>query len=1137
MRPLRHAEIGSQAILDALTAHIALLDAEGVITSVNQAWRDFGDANRRHSPGHEVGTNYLDICDEAEGDDALLARHAAAGIRAVLSGEAPHYSLEYPCHSPAMQRWFVLTVTPIGPEQPAGVVVMHVDISERMRIAEVLSRQQTELRVLFDLMPAMVWFKDTQNTILRINQFAAAAAGRAVCEIEGRSAAEIYPNESDAFYADDLEVIASGRPKLGIVQTLTGEDGREHVLQLDKVPYFDDQRQVIGIAVLARDITEQRRAMQLLRESERRFSDMLGNMHLASVTLDREARITYCNPYLLRLTGWTLAEVLGRDWFETFMPAELGDRKPTFAALLENAPEAWHVENEMYTRTRERRLLRWNNCVLRSETGEVVGVSSIGEDITEQRQAEAAVAQAAERLRQSEGLKAAILQSSLDCIIAIDHEGHIVEFNSAAETTFGYTRAQALGQPMDELIVPLRFRDAHRRGMAHYLATGEGPVLGKRIELDAMRADGSEFPMELTIAPIGETATPMFTGFIRDITQRREAERRLQRLNRVYAVLSGINALTVRVHERSELFRDACRIAVELGQYSVAWIGLVDGRQRQVIPAASAGTSASFLADNYDSFPLREDATGANTAVAQAVRQRRTIVSNELRNDSRVMLAHEPFAAGAHSRIVLPLLVNGEAVGVLVLYAAGAGFFDSEELALLTGLADDIAFAIGHIERGERLAYLARYDELTGLGNQASFLERLQQKIHATGDSEVKTAVFVVDIERFKEINDALGRKTGDEVLRQLAARFGRLDGEGIHRFARISGDRFAIYAPGMGNVEQVGRYVEERMAKVFSPSFHVGGNELHVSIKLGIAIYPDDGSDADEVLRHAEAALKKAKATGNRYLFFAHKMTERVAERLSLEGRLRQALERNEFVLYYQPKINLVNGALTGGEALIRWNDPQTGLVPPGLFIPVLEETGLIFDVGRWAMHKAIEDYLRWLNAGLASVRIAVNVSPLQLRSRSFVEEVRQALSVDPRAAAGLELEITESLVMEDVAHNIAILQAVRDMGVTIAVDDFGTGFSSLSYLSKLPMDTLKIDRMFVNDMTATPQGEALVSTIVNMAHSFQHKVVAEGVETEAQRQILRRLGCDEMQGFLVSRPLPGDTFASSFLLAPSGH
>jgi EAL domain-containing protein (putative c-di-GMP-specific phosphodiesterase class I) len=312
---------------------------------------------------------------------------------------------------------------------------------------------------------------------------------------------------------------------------------------------------------------------------------------------------------------------------------------------------------------------------------------------------------------------------------------------------------------------------------------------------------------------------------------------------------------------------------------------------------------------------------------------------------------------------------------------------------------------------------------------------------------------------------------------------------------------------------------------------FRVNDAVYRIAAKVGVALFPDDGTDADTVFKHAEAALKKAKVSGDQYLFYAQKMTETVTGSFGIENRLRQALEREEFELHYQPKVNLASGKLTGAEALIRWNDPKSGLVPPARFIPILEETRLIHEVGRWALGKAIEDYQRWRNAGLPAVRIAVNVSPLQLRSRSFVAEIKEAISIAEDAAAGLELEITESLIMEDVNHSIVSLHEIRALGVTIAIDDFGTGFSSLSYLSKLPVDTLKIDRSFVIDMDSGAGGLTLVSVIINLAHALKLNVVAEGVETEEQLRLLKLLYCDEMQGFLFGKAVPVAIFEEKYL------
>jgi diguanylate cyclase (GGDEF)-like protein len=519
--------------------------------------------------------------------------------------------------------------------------------------------------------------------------------------------------------------------------------------------------------------------------------------------------------------------------------------------------------------------------------------------------------------------------------------------------------------------------------------------------------------------------------------------------------------------------------------------------------------------------------------VARAITEKKAVVSNDSQSDPQVLFAKKYADAGIRSMIVLPLIASDEAVGALALYAGETGFFDEEELKLLTGLAGDVAFAIDHIGKREQLNYLAYYDVLTGLANRTLFLERVAQYMRGAAGGTRQLALFLFDLERFKNINDSLGRPAGDALLKQVADWLTRTLGD-ANLFARIDADHFAIVLPEVKRDGDVSRLLEKTLAAFLEHPFRLNDAVFRIAAKVGAALYPDDGTDADTVFRNAEAALKMAKASGDRYLFHTQAMTETVAGKLTLENQLRQALDKGEFVLHYQPKVSLVSGKIAGAEALIRWNDPRTGLVPPGQFIPILEETGLIFEAGRWALRNALEDYLRWRAAGLPAVRIAVNVSPLQLRSRGFIAEIRDAIGIDAHAAAGLELEITESLIMQDIKHNIASLKAIRAMGVTIAIDDFGTGFSSLAYLAKLPADTLKIDRSFVIDMTASAEGLALVSTIITLAHSLKLTVVAEGVETEEQSRLLRLLNCDEMQGFLFSKPLPGEVFETRFLAPP---
>ncbi len=520
-----------------------------------------------------------------------------------------------------------------------------------------------------------------------------------------------------------------------------------------------------------------------------------------------------------------------------------------------------------------------------------------------------------------------------------------------------------------------------------------------------------------------------------------------------------------------------------------------------------------------------------NTMTRGAVRDRKTMVANDLENNADVLFHKKHFDAGHPLHGDFPLVIADEVVAWSHCTPAKAN--SSTRGAQAAGRTDQRHRLRdgSHREAGEdRLLRLLRCAHRP---RQPESLSRAAaQYIRIAHGSPRKLALYLIDLERFKNINDSLGRPAGDALLRQVADWLIQNVGD-ANLLARVGADHFGIVLPNIKRAGDAVRLLEKTMQSFLNHPFRLDDAVFRISAKTGVALFPDDGADADTLFKNAESALKNAKAGGDRYLCYAEKMSASVAGRLTMENRLRQALERNEFVLHYQPKVNIASGRLTGCEALLRWNDPQTGLVPPGRFIPILEETGLIHDVGRWALIEAMQDHRRWCKAGLPAVRIAVNVSPMQLRDRGFITEIEQTIGTDARAAAGLELEITESLIMEDVRYSIASLRALRALGVTIAIDDFGTGFSSLSYLARLPVNTLKIDRSFIIDMGVGPEGLALVSTIINLAHSLKLNVVAEGVETEEQSRLLRLLDCDEMQGFMFSKPLPREIFETRYLVS----
>ncbi|MBK8738069.1 MAG: EAL domain-containing protein [Betaproteobacteria bacterium] len=998
------------AILNALPAHIALLDDHGRIIAVNEAWRRFGVENSLNVDGSGVGLNYFDVCAAAQRTDAPEAQRVAAGIRSVLNRATKEFSIEYASHSPTEQRWFLMTVAPLAADRRNGAVIMHLDITAERQNEETLRVSESRFRQMAESITDVFFLQNLDGS-----QFYYVSP--AYEQIWGRTRASLYADPqswAEAIHPEDLDPVSTGlNAGLNIAMDheyrIVRPDGEVRWIRARAFPILDAAGMPFRMAGVASDITERKESEVALREREAEFRTLAESIPQIVWIASADGSDIYFNQQWIDYTGLTLEDSLGDGWLKPFHPDD-----------------------------RQRALDAWRKAAA------TAGAYSL----------EA-------RMRRADG-------------------------------AYRWWLVRA---------VPMR--DAEGEASKWF---------GTSTDIHDLKMAGLEIS--------------------RRNRELRENEIRISRLNRVYALLSELNSLIVHAGDPDELYNGACRIAVERGGFRMAMIAIADPDASRIVPVASAGKNDGLMAAIKRRLSSSE--TAADTMVARAIREKRAVVSNDSQSDPALRFPAEYAQSGVRSIAVMPLLVADRAVGVFALYAAESEFFHEEEMKLLGELAGDVAFAIDHLDRQKQLDYLAWYDALTGLANRGLFLDRVAQYVRSALSGEHKLAVLLIDLERFKNINDSLGRAAGDALLKQVAEWLTRNAGD-ANVIARLGADHFAVVLPEVRQNTDAARQIEKLMADFLEHPFRLGEATFRIAIRVGAALFPDDGEDADVVFRNAEAALKKAKASGDRYLFYTQKMTESMVERLGLETQLREALDKGEFVLHYQPKVNLATGKLAGVEALIRWNDPRTGLVPPGRFIPVLEEIGLIHDVGRWALRQALADHLRWQDHGLpAAVRMAVNVSPLQLRHRGFIAEIEQVTGVDARAPAGLELELTESLIMEDVQHSIVTLEAIRALGVTVAIDDFGTGFSSLSYLSRLPVDTLKIDRSFVVDMTVAPEGLALVSTIINLAHSLNLNVVAEGVETEEQSRLLHLLNCDETQGYLFCRPVPAEQFEARFLAPP---
>jgi diguanylate cyclase (GGDEF)-like protein len=673
-----------------------------------------------------------------------------------------------------------------------------------------------------------------------------------------------------------------------------------------------------------------------------------------------------------------------------------------------------------------------------------------------------------------------------------------------------------------------RIAYANPRATALLAARGAGRLLGMPLasllapevdgpERTCTRLDGVRFCAEVLATPIEYGGEPAELLFLADVSERKTQQARIAQLSRLHRMLSAVNATIVRVREPRALFAETCRIAVEHGGLAMAWIAMRDAASGDFMPAAHAGFDGGLTRPlPAGTAPGGPEAQGT---AGRAIRDKRAVLCNDILADPGVGYTRRAaIERGYRSVIALPLLVNDTVEAVFVLYAAKADFFSDEEVRLFEEIANDLAFALDYQEKAARAEYLALYDPLTELPNRAWLLDHLAQQVRTRAGEESLVALVVADLDRFRRVNETLGRSAGDKLLRKVAARL-QASAAGHGALARVGPDRFAFVLRGAARAADVLRAAQAVLEAAFGAPIPVHDEALHVAAHAGIALFPGDGANAGTLFHNAEAALVRAKENGERIKFHEPGINVRAAERLRLEGRLRRALAQGELALHYQPKACLADEAITGAEALLRWNDPEMGTISPASFVPVLEETGMIIEAGRWALRRALADAVA---AGAKLPRVAVNVSAVQLERDDFVDDVAAALRETGAAPSRLELEVTESLMMRDLEAGIEKLARLRALGVRVALDDFGTGYSSLAYLRRLPLDTVKIDRAFVREVHASTRDAAIAAAIVGACQALGLRVVAEGVETPEQRTLLEAIGCDEIQGYLLGRPMP---------------
>jgi len=614
----------------------------------------------------------------------------------------------------------------------------------------------------------------------------------------------------------------------------------------------------------------------------------------------------------------------------------------------------------------------------------------------------------------------------------------------------------------------------------------------------------------------------------RDITERKRAEASLTRSNRALRVLSATNHVLIHSEWERTLLDQVCKIIVEHGGYRLAWIGFVEHDAAKTIrPVAQTGYEVGYLENAAITWADTERGRGpTGTAVRTGIVQ----ISQYIASDPKMApWRSNAIKLGYASSMAIPLRSNSETIGVLSIYSSEPDAFDEGETVLLRELADDLAFGIvthrSQVARREAEAkaeQLANFDALTGLPNRLYLFRHLQQTLKNEHNDESRFAVMTISVDRFDEVQDAVGIEGADSLLEKIGERLKNVADHDTF-LARVARDSFAIL-PRRCDAEGAGR-IAERIRIAINNPFEHAGIPVDLPMTIGVALFPDHSDDADSLLVRSAIAVRQARAGGTDFAMYAGKIDSESPQRLTLLAELRRAIRKDELVLHYHPKIDVSTGRISGVEALVRWQHPDRGMVPPNQFIPLAEHTGLIKPLTYWVLEAALRQIVEWRERRV-EVSIAVNVSPNNLRDPEFIDRITGLQAKTGASSDLMTFEITETALMEDPARAQEMLVHMKDLGIRVHLDDFGTGYSSLSYIATLPIQALKIDRSFVLKMMEEKQHRAVVRAAISLAHSLGLKVVGEGIESVDQAKALVQEGCDEIQGYLFSRPLPAEEF-----------
>jgi diguanylate cyclase (GGDEF)-like protein/PAS domain S-box-containing protein len=860
----------------------------------------------------------------------------------------------------------------------------------------------------------------------------------------------------------------------------------------------------VAAGFLDRSSLKRRRVEEAMHEHMERLATIIANEPECVKVINGAGELVEMNPAgLTMLEENSLRDAQGRPLIEYVLPGY----RDMFGDLHHRVMkgESGKLEFEITGRLGTRRWLETHAAPLRDKTGKVWALLGITRDISERKRADSSQAQVQ--------LFRDLLDRTNDLIYIADAvTARVLDCNATLPARLGYSYDEILQMRVWDLSTAAGGPEDWAERVARVQRTGS-LVIGS----DYRRKDGSKLPVEISLSYVVHEPQPLLVAVTRDVTERRLQEARAVHFTRVLKMHGALQSAVLRIRDPDELLQEVCRVAVELGAYDSAIISMVDPDGRKARPKYRAGLSIAWEPGEI----VIGDGTEPDVSVTgRALRTGELALCSDLRHSEAAVIAREELLGlGMRSIVALPVTVDGARVGALTLLSGSERPIDDEELLLLQDVATTLGLGLRSQQHADAAQFLTHYDPLTGLPKRALFCEQLNALIRQSSAPLIHPVVAVFDVHGLSGFNDTFGRGFGDSLLQKVADRARRLVQSERH-VGHLGGGTFALAiqeAPGVA--DSVAALIDK---EVFERPFESEGRTFTVTGRSGLARYPLDGHDAAMLVQKAEAALRRAKESGERYLHFKLEMRSDVANRLQLEHELREAIDAQQFVLYYQPQVSIATGRIESVEALLRWNNPQAGILPPAQFLPVLESSEMIVTVGNWVLAQASEDCREFRRRALGPLRISVNVSALQIRRRAFVEEVVRRVEDFGSDGYGIDIEITETSVLQDLEDTRSKLRLLREAGIRIAIDDFGTGYSSLGLLPTLPIDILKIDRAFIQGLPENPASVALTSSIIQIASAFGLATVAEGVESVAQLERLRTLNCHQSQGYLHWKPMP---------------